>query len=82
MRTPFLAGIAALLLTFAVLAQSPPSSQQPSRAEPRVQSFDTEDEEEEDDDTPWMLYGAIGGFVLFGAVVYLVISRAARSAKE
>jgi len=41
----------------------------------RVQSHDVPEDDEEEEDVPWMLYGAIAGFVLFAAVIFLVVSR-------
>lgn len=57
---------------------TPPTQSEPS---PRVQSHDLPEDDDEEDDTPWTLYGAAAGFVLFAAIVFLVISRADRSGK-
>ena len=61
---------------------APGSPQQSKPAEPgRVQSHDEPDDDDDEDETPWVLYGAIAGFVLFAAVIFLVVSRTSRSAK-
>jgi hypothetical protein len=66
-------------LCHAQAAQSSSTTQDESSS--RVQSHDVPEDDDDEDETPWMLYGVISGFVVFAAVVYLVISRADRSGK-
>jgi hypothetical protein len=72
----------AALALLVILAQAPPqgSSTQDDPA-PRVQSHDIPEDDDDEDETSWMLYGIAAGFTVFGAIVYLVISRADRSGK-
>ena len=61
-------------------APSSPSTQ--AEPAPRVQSHDIPDDDDDDEEEiPWTLYILAGSFVFFAAVIYLVISRAGRSAK-
>jgi uncharacterized protein len=65
------------------IESTPAPAQQSKPAEPqRVQAHDLpDDEDEEEEGTPWMLYGAIAAFVLFAAIIFLVVTRANRSEK-
>ena len=68
------------------VAQPPPIETAPPAPEnaaptPEVPPNDASDEDDDEDETPWLTYAAIAGFVLFAAIVWLVISRAGRSAK-
>jgi hypothetical protein len=79
---------ALLVAAFLALAQAPPPVASPDApqktAEPeRVQAHDVPDDEDDDDEdeTPWMLYASIAGFVVFGAVIFLVVSRGNGSRK-
>ncbi|HEY2630381.1 MAG TPA: hypothetical protein VGI57_14720 [Usitatibacter sp.] len=64
--------------------EASPSPAQPSKpAQPeRVQSHDIPDDEDDDEGNPWTLYAVIGGFLLFAAVVFLVVSRGSRPARR
>ncbi len=73
-----------LLLSWPAFSAEGTAPSQPSTTEqpgPRVESHDVPDDDDDEEETPWTLYGVIAGFVVFAAVVYLVISRADRSGK-
>jgi hypothetical protein len=62
--------------------ETAPSSPSPqAEPAPRVQSHDIPEDDDDEEEIPWTLYILAGGFVFFAAVIYLVISRAGRSAK-
>lgn len=65
------------------LLETAPPAPEPGKPAPvaRVQSYDVPDDDDDEDDVPWGLYAAMAGFALFAAVVYLVISRGARSGR-
>ena len=72
-----------LLWPLACRPQSAPPQPSADDSPQRVQTHDVPDDEEEDEEgeTPWTLYAVLAGFTLFGAVVFLVISRGGRSGK-